>query len=351
MLQNILENSAGLAVSLTDSAATDYSRTAGPASVANGTPQVSVIMPAYNVARYIGEALASVFAQTYQNYEVIVVNDGSPDTPELEQALIPYAERIVYLKQENRGVSAARNTALQAARSEFVAFLDPDDLWEPDYLARQTAALENDLTLDVIYPNALIFGEARWQGCTYMDVFPSRGAVTIESICRGRCRVTVFAMARRASLVRAGLFDEKLTCGEDYDLWLRVLKHGGRIAYQRQVLARYRRHAGQATADSLLFCRNKLQSLDYMAQRTDWSPAERDALDFARRETKYLINLSAGKQALAQGDIVTARRELEAANAHCKTRKVSWALFWLGIAPKPFQYVQQWRERYFLKSR
>src|SRR5215216_6434275 len=73
-------------------------------------PAVSVVIPAYNAARHIGEALESVFAQTFTDYEVIVVNDGSPDTPALERALAPYMSRIIYLKQENRGVSAARNT-------------------------------------------------------------------------------------------------------------------------------------------------------------------------------------------------------------------------------------------------
>src|SRR5437763_483641 len=88
------------------------------------SPQVSIIIPAYNVAPYIAETLDSVFAQTYMNYEVIVVNDGSPDTEDFERALEPYLDRITYLKQENAGVSVARNAGLLAARGEFVAFLD-----------------------------------------------------------------------------------------------------------------------------------------------------------------------------------------------------------------------------------
>src|SRR6266702_399564 len=103
----------------------------------NRAPAVSVIIPAYNVARYIGETLESVLAQTFTDYEVIVVNDGSPDTEEFERAIEPYLSRIRYLKQENRGASVARNTGLQAAGGEFIAFLDADDLWLPNYLEAQ----------------------------------------------------------------------------------------------------------------------------------------------------------------------------------------------------------------------
>src|SRR3954469_6661492 len=84
------------------------------------TPQVSVIIPAYNIAPYIIETLDSVLAQTFTDYEVIVVNDGSPDTEEFEAAFQPYLDRIVYLKQENGGASLARNTGLHAARGEFI---------------------------------------------------------------------------------------------------------------------------------------------------------------------------------------------------------------------------------------
>src|SRR5882762_7560487 len=100
-------------------------------------PRVSIIIPAYNVAPFIRETLASVFAQTFTDFEVIIINDGSPDSEEFELAIKPYRERIRYLKQENRGASAARNAGLRAAGGELIAFLDADDLWSPNYLAEQ----------------------------------------------------------------------------------------------------------------------------------------------------------------------------------------------------------------------
>src|SRR5215212_5269413 len=105
------------------------------------TPSVSVVIPAYNVAPYIPETLNSVFAQTFTEFEVIVVDDGSPDGEELERALKPYLDRVRYVRQENRGAGAARNRGVREARGEFIAFLDSDDLWMPEYLEKQVRFL------------------------------------------------------------------------------------------------------------------------------------------------------------------------------------------------------------------
>src|SRR5271156_2034659 len=98
-------------------------------------PAVSVIIPTYNYGRFVTEAVDSVLAQSYTDHEVIVVDDGSvDDTPERMQ---PYAERVRYLRQPNQGPSAARNNGIEAARGEYVAFLDADDLWHPRKLEAQ----------------------------------------------------------------------------------------------------------------------------------------------------------------------------------------------------------------------
>jgi glycosyltransferase involved in cell wall biosynthesis len=102
--------------------------------VSSASPLISIIVPAYNVATYIGEALDSVFAQDYTKFETIVINDGSTDAPELELALEPFRDRINYIQQPNRGISAARNAGLHAARGELIALLDSDDKWLPGKL-------------------------------------------------------------------------------------------------------------------------------------------------------------------------------------------------------------------------
>src|SRR4051812_28594915 len=104
---------------------------------AEDTPLVSVVIPAYNVGDFIAQALDSVLAQTYRHFEILVVNDGSPDTPVIEAALAPYRDRITYIAQENAGPSAARNAGIERGRGELIAFLDGDDIWLPTCLAEQ----------------------------------------------------------------------------------------------------------------------------------------------------------------------------------------------------------------------
>jgi glycosyltransferase involved in cell wall biosynthesis len=141
--------------------------------------EVSVIIPAYNAAEYIGETLDSVFAQTFTSYEVIVINDGSPDTEALEKVLKRYPANLRYLKQENQGAAAARNAGLRAAAGEFVAFLDADDIWFPHFLERQMALLKS-ANADFVYADARMTGDSPLAGRTFMELQPSRGDVTPE---------------------------------------------------------------------------------------------------------------------------------------------------------------------------
>ncbi|MGH8106872.1 MAG: glycosyltransferase family 2 protein, partial [Arenimonas sp.] len=106
----------------------------------SNAPAVSIIIPAYNLAPYIAETLDSVFAQTCRDFEIIVINDGSTD--DTEERIAPYRNRIVYIRQENRGVMAARNVGLQAARGRYIALLDGDDLWLPNFLEVLVGMLE-----------------------------------------------------------------------------------------------------------------------------------------------------------------------------------------------------------------
>src|SRR5258708_13916994 len=117
---------------------------------------VSVVIPVYNSANNIAEALNSVLNQTFSKYEIIVVNDGSPDTPLLKRALEPFRQRIRYIQQENQGPSGARNAGILAARGKYVAFLDSDDRWLPSHLASQIEVLDARPSLALIYADALL---------------------------------------------------------------------------------------------------------------------------------------------------------------------------------------------------
>src|SRR3979411_3252456 len=123
------------------------------------SPRVSIIIPSYKTADLIAACLDSVFAQTFQDFEAIVVNDGSPDTPELEKVLQPYLDRIVYIKQVNKRAAGARNTAIGKSGGEFLAFLDSDDTWLPNHLESQMKQFEADPELGLGYANAGLLGD------------------------------------------------------------------------------------------------------------------------------------------------------------------------------------------------
>jgi glycosyltransferase involved in cell wall biosynthesis len=211
-----------------------------------GDPIVSVVIPAYNTAGYIARTLDSVLAQTFTSYEIILVNDGSPDTPALEQALQAYLPEIRYIKQENRGPSGARNAAIRKARGKYIAFLDSDDVWLPQHLARQVEALENDPNLGLVYANALHIEGDTPVGTTF-DSTPQSLPVTFETLLRERSTVsTSSAVASRQAIMEAGLFDESLNRCEDFDLWLRMARNGVGMTFTREVQMGHREANGLA---------------------------------------------------------------------------------------------------------
>ena len=257
----------------------EISRAGALVSSEGQRPMVSIVIPAYNVAEFIGETLATVFAQTFTDFEVIIVNDGSPDTEEFERAIQPYRERICYLKQENRGASAARNTGLRAARGELIAFLDADDLWSPNYLAEQLKFIR-EYGCDLACADAMIFGVSADAGRSYMDSLmetaPPEGRVTfLELVNAERSLITSGVVVRRDLVLEVGLFDEALRNAQDFDLWLRLARHGARLAYQRKVLLSYRSRPNSLTGDAINSHQRELRVFDKIEQSYDFTPAER----------------------------------------------------------------------------
>ena len=215
-------------------------------------PLVSVVIPAYNAASYITATLDSAFAQTLSDYEIIVVNDGSPDTPLLEEALQPYLGKIRYIKQENRGPSNARNTGIQASRGKYVAFLDSDDLWFPNHLANQIAIFESDPALGLVYANGVQIRDDQPVGVSF-DRTPQSLPVNFDSLLREQSTVnTSSAVVAREALLEAGMFDEQFRRCEDYDLWLRLAAAGVRMTFTREIQIAHRPANGLAASGDLM---------------------------------------------------------------------------------------------------
>lgn len=298
-------------------------------------PTVSVIIPAYNVAPYIAEALDSVLAQDFKDFEIIVVNDGSPDTVELERVLEPYQEHLVYLKQPNRGAAAARNSGLYVARSEFVAFLDADDFWERDFLKAQMDFIKSEGECDLVYADALLFGETPQAGKTYMQTAPSKGEVTFESLITGRCNViTSGVVARRQLILDVGLFDEQLWRAHDFDLWLRLVRHGARASYQRRVLLNYRVRSDSLSGDSIQCVERELEAYQKIERHLDLTPVEHALMQKEVRRLQAELKIERGKLYLIHEEFEMATREFRESHAMLRNWKLPLVLFMLRFAPR-----------------
>lgn len=290
-------------------------------------PTVSVVIPAYNAAKYIGEALFSIFKQTFTSYEVIVINDGSSDTADLERALQPYRARIRYIRQENRGAAAARNTGLRAATGEFVAFLDADDKWSPNFLAKQVELLKSS-NADLVYSDALFFGESPLAGRTFMELQPSRGDVTPEKLLAVQVTVlTSTVLARKAPVIEVGLFDESLRRGHDFDLWLRLARRGMRFAYQREILAHYRILETGLSGGTISQLERTLAVLETIKARAGLTASEEAALQVNKNRTLRQLALEEGKEKLLARDFAGA---LDAVNDAKKFRR-DWKLMLVSL--------------------
>jgi len=295
---------------------------------------VSVVIPAYSAARYIRPALDSVFAQIYSRYEVIVINDGSPDTEQFEAAIADHRDRIVYLKQPNRGPSAARNAGILRAQGEFIAFLDSDDIWLPTYLERQLQALRRSPGYDLVYCDAFLWREDQPTRRTYMQECPSRGPVTFDSLLTEECSLnTSGTVARREIVVRAGLFDERLRRSEDYDLWLRIAFHGARMTFQRDVLACHRLRKESLSASESSMQEAQKQVYEKVIDTLPLNDVQRVITETRMHLFSARIALRQGKQSLLEGDYANARSCLQSANGYFRSRKIDAMLGLLNVAP------------------
>ena len=214
--------------------------------------RVAVIVPAYGVAHLLGEALVSLQAQTLVEWECVVIDDGAPD--DVAAAVAPFLgdPRIRFVATANHGVSAARNRAIAESTAPYIALLDGDDMFRPEYLARTVAVLDADPDARLVTCNARIFGAvARERSC----FAGSQGAGdnhrgSLAAVLDRSFGVYIGTTFRRADFDRSGGFDTAMAQSEDLDLWVRLMLLGGQAHYLDEVLGDYRVRPGSASASA-----------------------------------------------------------------------------------------------------
>jgi len=183
---------------------------------------VSVIIPTYNRVQLIAQAIDSVLSQTYRNFEIIVVDDGSTD--DTKQILIPYKDRITYIYQENQGGAAARNTGINRAKGKYIAFLDSDDLWFSPKLERQVEVLDNHDDFALIYTNIVYIDNAgRFFAPGYSSRMFRSGYLFKETLLRKvACGHPPTWLIRKTCLEDVGGFDPEFRTSHDRDMIVRI---------------------------------------------------------------------------------------------------------------------------------
>lgn len=208
-------------------------------------PKVSIVIPAYNAMAFLPQTVDSILAQTWQDYEVVIINDGSQDNIlTWSQTLID--PRIRVFSQDNKGLAGARNSGIQHSEGEYIAFLDADDLWQPTKLEKQVQLLDQQPSIGLVYTWVASINEL---GMITGRVFQhtDRGHIWSTLITHNIVECGSNALVRRRCFDRHGLFDTSLrSYVEDWDMWLRIAQTEEFDVVQ-EPLVMYRQHAASAS--------------------------------------------------------------------------------------------------------
>jgi glycosyltransferase involved in cell wall biosynthesis len=297
--------------------------------------RVSVVIPAYNAAPFIGRTLDAVLSQSFTDLEVIVVDDGSTDrTREVVSALGP---PVALIEGPRRGVSLARNTGVHQARGEYIAFMDHDDLWEPPKIARQVQALDAEPRAALVFTQARLLEDGRSR--RVFPAIPDPASFLVrayENLVHENYIPMSSVMVRRACLPGrdgSGPFDPRLRLAEDWDLWLRLARDHA-FLFIPEPLTGYVIVPGRATERMADLRLEDLAVFQQQLRASPWLVAS----DPARcKATLYRLREEAGYWLLREGRRREARRELRAAwrvRPHSLKPLAFIAASWLGWRPK-----------------
>lgn len=224
-------------------------------------PKVSVLMPAYNQAAYVAQAIESVFAQTYEDWELIIVDDGSTDNT--ADVVRRFASSLTYIYQSNRGCPAALNRAFKMSKGQYISILGSDDLLLPRALEILSHFLDANPSIDIVYSDGYVCDEqgnniGRLSNHRYMPYGETLDSFVVTSPVPG----VNSAMMRRSRLEKLdGPFDEAMLGYEDWDLFIRLAALGCRFGYVNELTCKYRIHPGQKTSPASPMAEKRRASL------------------------------------------------------------------------------------------
>jgi len=309
--------------------------------VCEDKPRVSVVIPAFNSADFIADTLNSVLAQSFDDYEIVLVNDGSPDTETLEQILEPYFERITYISQQNNGVAAARNSGIRKSRGEFLAFLDGDDIWYPNYLEEQLTLIDKK-KCDFVYSDALLFHRVNRTDEKFSERAPSDKRVTTESLIAATANVlTSGTLIKRSRVLECGMFDENLPKigTEDFDLWFRLARSGAKIERNDKVLLKYRIRSESLSGGRMNIAERDIRVVELTEQKYDLTNSEAAAAKERKVIARAFLSLEKAKSSLSKENFQEALKHFRDANCVFNSLKLKITIAFLSISPRLVRWV------------
>jgi glycosyltransferase involved in cell wall biosynthesis len=300
-------------------------------------------MPAYNVASYIGAAIESALAQSYGDFELLVVDDGSTDaTGAIVAQYAARDARVQLIRQPNGGLPAARNTALRHSRGEMLALLDGDDLWEPGFLAAQVENLRARADIDIVTGNAWFLGSSR-HGQPVRPFPDHRPTPDLAAILADEQAIFVMSVMRRRVYETIGPFDEQLRTNEDYDYWLRAAAAGFKCCRNDRPLAHYRRRDDSLSANEVRMLRGILRVYDKTRPLLAGRPRELEILErqCARFEAERLA--AEARAAIESHDYRAAADCLSELYVRRGSAKIGVATLLARFAPALLSFVYHLR--------
>ena len=274
-------------------------------------PRVSIIIPTYNCARYIGRALDSVCAQTYKDYEILVVDDGSTD--DTKNVVMQYGRKVAYLYQQNRGVSAARNHAISKASGELLAYLDADDMWYSEKLERQVAFLDVHKECGMLHSEISVINEQdeivhlRFNQETKRSV-PQ--GYCVQALLKCSHIQTLTVVERRNCFDRAGAFDERLPIAQDYLHWIMIAAGGQEVGYLEEPLGKYRWRTGSLMGSRTGLLEDYVQICDILLQENQFASRHGEEAAATLRDRLFVVQRDLAYHDRIQGRNDSAKRRL-----------------------------------------
>jgi glycosyltransferase involved in cell wall biosynthesis len=308
-------------------------------------PAVSVIVPAWGAAHLVGEALTSLIAQRFTDWEAVVVDDGGPAVGD---AVAPFAAadpRIRFLSTPHGGVSAARNHAIAAARAPLVALLDGDDRYRPDYLEKMVAAIRADPALGFVTCDATFTGDTPRDGQRFSAYLPQAGEPTLEAVIARRFNIFIACIIRREAVSGAGGFDEGLRSSEDLDLWIRMLEGGWRAGLVPEPLVFYRRRAGSLSSATRRLRQDGIRMYEQAVARLAGRPEALAAATTMIARLREEIAWSDGEDLVIEGRVADGLALLRRSGAERRSPRWRMMMPLFRLAPPLARPVLSWRRR------